>query len=422
MDKFVIRGNKPLSGKMKVQGAKNAALPIIAGSLLISSGETVLENIPPLRDIDTLIAMLTHLGAKVSHDRSEGVMTIDASNLTSNKAPYELMRKMRASFLVLGPILQRMGEAQVSLPGGCALGPRPVDYHIKGFAGLGAEISEQKGYVIARAKQLKGNTIYFDRPSHTGTENIMFGAVMAKGTTHIINAACDPEVVDLSKFLSSAGAKIKGAGTPSMTIEGVAKLKPIKHTVMGDRLEAGTLLMAAMATEGNILISGAETSHLEIVLRKLAEAGADIKTTKEGIKLTAPKKIKSVDVVTFPFPGFPTDLQACMTALLTKGDGLSRVRETVFQDAFTYVMELNRLGADISVTANEAAITGVKKLTGASVMAPHIRAGAGLVIAGLAALGQTEVLRVYHIDRGYYRLEEKLRALGGDIKRVSNGS
>ncbi len=419
MDKFIIRGAKPLSGEVTVQGAKNAALPIIAGALLIKSGETVLRNIPPLRDIFTLKAMLEHLGARVSYDDKKFVMTIDASGLSENTAPYELMTKMRASFLVLGPILQRMGEARISLPGGCALGPRPVDYHIKGFAGLGAEISEESGYVVAKAKRLQGNTIYFDRPSHTGTENLLYGAVMAKGTTRIINAACDPEVIDLAKFLKKAGAKISGAGTPEIVVQGVTGLKAVKHTVMGDRLEAGTFLMATMATGGRVIVRGAETSHLEIVLKKLGEAGAEISRGAKGIKLIAPKKISPVNVVTFPFPGFPTDLQACLTAMLTKANGISRVRETIFQDAFTYVMELRRLGADISVTADEATINGVKRLTGASVMAPHIRAGAGLVIAGLAAHGRTEVLRVYHIDRGYNHLEEKLKALRADITRVS---
>ena len=419
MDKFVIRGARPLSGVIAVQGAKNAALPIIAASLLIKKGATTLKNIPPLRDIYTLKAMLEHLGATIEYDDARRIMTIDASQMTNNTAPYELMSKMRASFLVLGPILSRMGEARVSLPGGCALGPRPVDYHIKGFAGLGAEISEEKGFVIARAKQLIGNTIYFDRPSHTGTENLIFGAVMAKGSTRIINAACDPEVVDLVKFLKKAGAKISGAGTPEIKITGVADLKAVTHTVMGDRLEAGTFLMAAMATGGDITVTGVETSHLDLVLQKLVEAGAEITNGKAGLRLIAPRQINPLDVVTYPFPGFPTDLQACLTAMLTRANGISRVRETIFQDAFTYVMELRRLGADISVAANEATINGVKKMTGASVMAPHIRAGAGLVIAGLAASGRTEVLRVYHIDRGYYRLEEKLQALGADINRVS---
>lgn len=419
MDKFVIRGGKKLSGRVGVEGSKNAALPIIAGALLISKGETTLHNVPPLRDINTIKAMLEHLGARVSFDDAGRTMTIVADQLTENTAPYELMSKMRASFLVLGPILQRMGEAVISLPGGCALGPRPVNYHITGFKTLGAEVSESKGYIVAKAKQLKGATLYFDRPSHTGTENLMYGAVFAKGTTRIINAACDPEVVDLAKFLNKAGAKIIGAGTPMMTIEGVSRLKAVEYDIMGDRLEAGTLLLSGMAAGGAIEVTGAETSHLELVLKKLGEAGGEVSFSARGIKVRAPKKISPVDIVTFPYPGFPTDLQACIMALVSPAQGISRIRETVFEKRFTHVMELRRLGADISVAANEATINGVKRLDGASVMASDIRAGAGLVIAGLAAVGKTEVLRVYHIDRGYVRLEEKLSALGADIKRVT---
>lgn len=419
MDKFVICGGKKLSGKTTVEGAKNAALPIIAGALLIKKGETILRNIPPLRDIDTIMAVLKHLGAKVSFDRDARTMTVEASTLRENTAPYELMNRMRASFLVLGPILQRLGEAVISLPGGCSLGPRPVNYHIKGFQALGAEISEEKGYIIARAKRLVGDVIYFDRPSHTGTENLMYGAVMAQGTTRIINAACDPEVVDLAEFLIRAGAKITGAGTPNMVIEGVSRLKPVDYTVMGDRLEAGTLLMAAMAAGGQIEVSGSETSHLEIVLKKLTEAGAVMKSAGTSIQIKAPAKIRPVDAVTFPYPGFPTDLQACLMALLTKADGISRIRETIFEDRFTHVMELRRLGADISIAGNEATINGGKALGGATIMASDIRAGAGLVIAALAAVGSSDLLRVYHIDRGYFRLEEKLGALGADIKRAS---
>jgi UDP-N-acetylglucosamine 1-carboxyvinyltransferase len=417
MDKFVIRGRKPLSGKIAVEGAKNAALPVIAASLMIPKGETVLHNIPPLRDIDTIIAMIEHLGARVELDRKARTIAINAAALTENTAPYELMSQMRASFLVLGPILHRLGEAVISLPGGCSLGPRPVNYHIRGFKALGAEVSESKGYITARSKRLKGNNVYFDQPSHTGTENLMYGAVLAKGTTKIINAACDPEVVDLANFLIKAGAKISGAGTPVMTIEGVDRLRAIEYTIIGDRLEAGTILAAAMAG-GDVEIVGAETSHLGLVLYKMAEAGATIKTSAAGIRLRGPKKTRAVDAVTHPFPGFPTDLQACLMAVLTRGDGISRIRETIFEDRFSHVMELRRLGADISVAAAEATINGVKRLNGAVVMASDIRAGAGLVIAGLAASGKTEVLRVYHIDRGYYLLEEKLRALGADIIRT----
>lgn len=419
MDKFVIKGNKPLAGRITVEGSKNAALPIIAAALMIEKGETVLHNIPPLRDINTLIAMLNHVGARVSFNSNERIMTINAEQLTNNNAPYDLMRQMRASFLVLGPILQRFGEAVVSLPGGCSLGPRPVNYHIKGFKALGAEIAESKGYITAKAARLKGNTVFFDRPSHTGTENIMYGAVLAKGKTTIINAACDPEVVDLANYLNQAGAKISGAGTPTIVVEGVSSLKAIKYNVMGDRLEAGTYLFSAIATGGEIEVSGTETSHLEMVLNKMKEMGAEIKQSAAGIKLKAPAKIKPVEAVTYPFPGFPTDLLACLMAATAKATGISRIKETVFEDRFSQVMELRRMGADITVNAMEATINGVKRLDGASVMASDIRAGAGLVIAGLSASGKTEVLRIYHVDRGYYRLEEKLCLLGADIKRIA---
>jgi UDP-N-acetylglucosamine 1-carboxyvinyltransferase len=420
MDKFVIHGGKRLSGRLAVEGAKNAALPIIAGALLMKDGESVLHNIPPLRDIDTLIAMLRHLGATVNLDREKRTLTVNASTLTTNTAPYDLMRQMRASFLVLGPILARMGEAVVSLPGGCSLGPRPVDLHIKGFAALGAEITEDQGYITARAPRLTGNTLYFDRPSHTGTENVMYGAALASGTTRIINAACDPEVVDLARFLNQAGARISGAGTPTMTIEGVDRLYPVEYSVMGDRLEAGTYLMAAMTTGGEIEVTGVDVSALDMVLRKLRESGAETDIRAEGVFLRAPRRAASVTAVTFPFPGFPTDLQACLMAVLIKAEGISRIRETVFEDRFSHVMELRRLGADISVAANEATINGVAALSGAAVMASDIRAGAGLVIAGLGASGTTEVLRVYHIDRGYYRLEEKLASVGADINRIAS--
>jgi UDP-N-acetylglucosamine 1-carboxyvinyltransferase len=419
MDKFVIKGNKPLAGRVTVEGSKNAALPIIAATLMIEKGETVLHNIPPLRDINTLIAMLNHVGARVSFNSNERIMTINAAQLTNNNAPYDLMRQMRASFLVLGPILQRFGEAVVSLPGGCSLGPRPVNYHIKGFKALGAEIAESKGYITAKAARLRGNTVFFDRPSHTGTENIMYGAVLAKGKTTIINAACDPEVVDLANYLNQAGAKISGAGTPTIVVEGVSSLKAIEYNVMGDRLEAGTYLFSAIATGGEIEVSGTETSHLEMVLNKMKEMGAEIKQSATGIKLKAPSKIKPVEAVTYPFPGFPTDLLACLMAATAKATGISRIKETVFEDRFSQVMELRRMGADITVNAMEATINGVKRLDGASVMASDIRAGAGLVIAGLSASGKTEVLRIYHVDRGYCQLEEKLCLLGADIKRIA---
>lgn len=419
MDKFIIKGGRPLSGKLKVEGSKNAALPIIFASLLIEKGETVIKNVPPLRDIFTAIKMLEYLGAKVTYDRKAHVMTVNAEHINQTKAPYELMNQMRASFLVLGPILSRMGSAEISLPGGCVLGSRPVDFHIKAFDKMGAKIKEKSGYVVAEAKQLIGGTIYFDRPSHTGTENILYGAVMAKEKTIIINAACDPEIVDVANFLNQAGAKIYGAGTTQITVEPVKKLKNIEYSVAGDRLVAGTIMMAAAVTGGEAKITGINPAELTLVNLKLIEMGCEISESKNALSIKAPKRTKAVTVTTFPFPGFPTDLQACLMAVTTLSSGTSYIRETVFNDRFSHTMELRRLGADITVSGDEAIINGVKSLQGAEVMASDIRAGAGIVLATLAAKGKSEISRIYHVDRGYYRLEEKLNALGADIARVN---
>lgn len=418
MDRFVINGRRKLNGTVKTDGSKNAGLPIIAGAILITKGEVELENIPPLRDIFTIKKMMEHLGAKVEYDPKSLKMSIDASGINENTAPYELMRQMRASFLVLGPLLGRLGEARVSLPGGCSLGARPVDYHINGFKSLGAQVTEDAGYIIARAKPLKGATIHFDRPSHTGTENIIFGAVLAKGTTRIVNAACDPEVVDVANFLNLAGAKIRGAGTSTIVIDGVKSLKSVNYKVSGDRLVAGTYLCAGAITGGTVETTGINPSHLTMLSRKLYEMGCTVTEGKSSIKVVAPKRLKPVKVVTFPFPGFPTDLQACIMALATVAEGTSSIKETVFEDRFGHAMELRRLGADVTVTSDEAIVKGVETLKGASVMASDIRAGAGLVLACLASEGASEVLRVYHIDRGYCRMEEKLSLLGADIERV----
>ncbi len=417
MDKFVIQGPAVLKGKVTVDGSKNAALPIIAGALLISKGESTIKNVPPLRDIYTIIEMLKFLGAKVTYDEKAQVMTVNAAKLTENTAPYELMRQMRASFLVLGPILARMGSARVSLPGGCSLGARPVDFHIKGFENLGAKIKEEAGYVIAEGKPLKGGAIYFDRPSHTGTENILYGAVFAKNRTVITNAACDPEIVDVAQFLNKAGAKIKGVGTPDIIVEPVKSLQAVEHTVSGDRLVAGTCMIGAAMTGGQVEVTGINPGHLTMVNYKLTEMGCEVKVGKKGISVKGPKRPLPVSVTTFPYPGFPTDLQACLLAATCVASGTSHIKETVFLDRFAHTMEMRRLGADITVANAEAIVNGVDKLTGAEVMAPDIRAGAGIVLACLAAKGKSEVLRVYHIDRGYYRLEEKLRSLGADISR-----
>lgn len=419
MDKFVINGGKRLYGDIKVEGSKNSALPIIAATLLFKEGISVIENVPPLRDIFTIKKVIEHIGGTVEYDPLTSRMEIDCTKVSESIAPYELMRQMRASFLVLGPLLGRLGEARVSLPGGCTLGARPVDYHVRGFRALGAEISEDSGYIIAKAKKLKGATIHFDRPSHTGTENLLFGAVTAQGTTTIVNAACDPEVVDVADFLISAGAKIKGAGTSIISIEGVENLKSVNYIVSGDRLVAGTYMFAAAITGGELNISGFSPAQLTMVSRKLYEMGCQITERQDGVNIKAPKNLNPVKVVTFPFPGFPTDLQPCIIAAASISSGTSSISETVFEDRFGHTMELRRLGADINVNASEAIVNGVKKLKGASVMASDIRAGAGLTLAALAAEGKSEVLRVYHIDRGYDKLEEKYSRLGADIIRVS---
>ncbi|MDF1544571.1 MAG: UDP-N-acetylglucosamine 1-carboxyvinyltransferase [bacterium] len=423
MEKFVIKGGNRLEGSIKVDGSKNAALPIILGTLMIPKGESVIRNVPPLRDIFTAVKVMEYVGAKVSYDPQACVMTIDAGNITENTAPYELMRQMRASFLVLGPLLVRCGEARVSLPGGCSLGSRPVDFHIKAFGDLGAEISEESGYVIARAKKLHGGMVYFDRPSHTGTENILYGAITAKEQTIITNAACDPEIIDVANFLNKAGAKITGAGTPTIVVEPVQELKAVDYTVSGDRLVAGTLMMGAAITGGKVEVSGLDPDWMSIVCLKLLEMGCDVSTTDSSISVAGPRdqsKLYPVNVTTFPYPGFPTDLQACIMAVACLASGTSYIKETVFVDRFVHTMELRRLGADVSVSGAEAVIQGVKEMTGAAIMAPDIRAGAGLVLACLAAKGTSELLRIYHVDRGYHRLEEKLNQLGADIKRMQS--
>ena len=420
MDKFVIQGPNTLKGRVKVEGSKNAALPIIAATLLVEKGETVLRNVPPLRDIMTIKSMLEYLGAKVGYDEKSRVMTIDAGNITQNTAPYDLMRQMRASFLVLGPLLARLGEARISLPGGCSLGARPVDFHLKAFQALGAKIQEKSGYIIAKSKKLEGGSIYFDRPSHTGTENVLFGTLFARNKTVITNAACDPEIVDVARFLTKAGAKLHGIGTPNVTIEPVRRLKPVEYTISGDRLVAGTLMIGAAITGGNVEIAGIDPEWLTMVDHKLSEMGCTVKRARRSISVKGPKKLKPVEVTTFPYPGFPTDLQACIMAAACVSAGTSHIKETVFIDRFSHAMELRRLGAEITVLSSEAAVNGVEKLQGAEVMAPDIRAGAGITLACLAAFGKSEVLRVYHIDRGYYRLEEKLSSLGADVQRVKS--
>ncbi len=417
MDKFVVRGGTKLSGSVTISGSKNAALPILVAGLLVEKGETVIRNVPDLADISTVLNLLKHLGVEYHWHKDENTVTLDASNLKSHEAPYDLVRKMRASFLVMGPLLARFGKAKVSMPGGCVLGPRPIDYHLMAFMRLGAQVIDKQGYVTAKVSSLKGADIFFDRPSHTGTENVMMAACLAKGKTTIINAACDPEVVDVAEFLKKAGAKISGAGSTVIEIEGVKKLRGVEYSVMPDRLEAGTFIMAVGATGGEIRIKPNCDNILGMVNAKMRDAGLSFKSGKTGTTVSSNGKLKAIDFTTFPFPGFPTDLQASAMAMCCLGEGTSHIKETVFTDRFTHVMELVRLGADIRIAGQEAIVTGVKELRGASIMASDIRAGAGLVVAALAARGESEILRIYHIDRGYEAIELKLQALNADIVR-----
>lgn len=418
MDKLIVRGGKKLKGNVRIDGSKNAALPILCAAILPEKGETVIRDVPELRDIDTTVKLLKELGAKVAWDKSEHTITVNAENLTSHEAPYELVRQMRASFLVLGPLLARIGKARVSLPGGCSLGQRPVNLHLRGFQRLGAKITEESGYVLAECDRLSGGTFCFDRPSHTGTENVMMGAVTAAGTTTIVNAALDPEVVDVANLLNSMGAAITGAGSPTIVIKGVKKLSAVEYSVMPDRLVAGTYMCACAAAGGDVQLDNCRASDLEMVTQKLEETGASIKISGDRLRIKYSKRPKAFDVTTFPYPGFPTDLQPCFVSVAAIADGVSRIRETVFEDRFASVMELIRMGANISLSTDVATIEGVQKLQGTTVMASDIRAGAGLVVASLAADNETQIRRIYHTDRGYNRIEEKLSSLGADIKRV----
>jgi UDP-N-acetylglucosamine 1-carboxyvinyltransferase len=426
MDKFIIQGGRKLQGTVKIQASKNAVLPILAASLLVEKGKTVINHVPDLTDVDVILKVLERLGAKVERyadDKSceapsHSKVVINAENLKSYEAPYDLVRKMRASFLVMGPLLARFGKAKVSLPGGCVLGPRPVNLHLSGFAKLGAKVKEEHGYVIASGKKLSGGLIFFDRPSHTGTENILMASCMCWGRTTIVNAACDPEVVDLARFLIHMGAKINGAGSSTIQVEGVKRLKPVEYTPIPDRLDAATFMIAACITKGEVELKNVVPEHLRMVTLKLEEMGAHIKEDKTKIKVKGPRRLKPVSITTCPHPGFPTDMQASMMALTCLADGTSQIRETVFEERFTHAMELCRLGADIKTSGDRATINGVPRLKGASIMASDIRGGAGLTVAGLAADGTTEVLRVYHIDRGYDHMEERLTQVGAKIKRV----
>ncbi|PYY29535.1 UDP-N-acetylglucosamine 1-carboxyvinyltransferase [Paenibacillus illinoisensis] len=418
MSKFIVRGGKRLTGSVKVSGAKNSVLPIIAASLLGEEGQSVIIDAPPLDDVMTINKVLESLGAGVTY-RDE-VITVNAEKLTSCEAPYEWVSKMRASFLVMGPLLTRMGHTRISLPGGCAIGTRPIDQHLKGFEAMGAEISLGQGYIEARSQgRLRGAKIYLDVASVGATQNIMMAATLADGVTVLENAAKEPEIVDLANFLNGMGAKVRGAGTGVIRIEGVEKLTGVKHTVIPDRVEAGTYMAAAAISGGDVYIEGAISDHLGSVIAKMEEMGVTILPDENGVRVIADRPLKAVDVKTLPYPGFPTDMQSQMMALLLASEGTSVVTETVFENRFMHVDEFQLMNAEIKVEGRSSIITGNAKLKGAKVTATDLRAGAALIIAGLVAEGTTEVGGVHHIDRGYVHLAEKLNGLGADIYRIS---
>jgi UDP-N-acetylglucosamine 1-carboxyvinyltransferase len=416
LDAIRIRGGRPLSGRIRVGGAKNAALPILCATLL-SDGASLLRNVPGLRDIDTTAALLRFLGRKVDVAIPE-VRLEEASGPARPEAPYELVRQMRASVLVLGPLVARYGRAKVSLPGGCAIGARPVDQHLKGLEALGAKIRVEHGYVIAEASRLKGAEIVFDLQTVTGTENLMMAAALAKGRTVLVNAAREPEVEELGRVLNKMGARVEGAGTSIIRIEGKDALDPFDHAIIADRIEAGTFMAAVGATGGTVTLEETPTEDLEPVIVKLRQAGVTVERDGAGTVVSRTNRLRPVDVTTAPHPGFPTDMQAQLMALLTLAQGTSVLTETIFENRFMHVPELGRMGADIEIRNNSAIVRGVKSLEGASVMATDLRASASLVIAGLVADGETVVRRVYHLDRGYERIEKKLAAAGADIERI----
>jgi len=416
MDKILIQGGERLVGEVTISGSKNATLPMFASSLL-AEGENRFHGVPDLKDVKTICEVLKKLGVKIRRGQG-GEYLLDGSKLISHEAPYNLVRTMRASVLVLGPLVARAKKAVISLPGGCAIGARPINLHLKGLEKMGAEIQLRHGYIEARTRGLRGADIYLDIPTVTGTENLMMAATLAKGKTVLENTATEPEVVALAEVLKKMGARISGAGSNIMVIEGVKRLKATEHTIIADRIEAGTFMVAAGVTSGNIHIRNCNVDHMEATVNKLREAGMEILREGDGVRAIGNKRIKSVDAKTLPYPGFPTDMQAQFMVLMTLAKGLSVISETIFENRFIHVSELRRMGADIKVEGNSAIINGVKTMSGAPVMATDLRASASLVLAGLAAEGETEISRVYHLDRGYERLEEKLAGLGARIKRV----
>ncbi|MFZ2446081.1 MAG: UDP-N-acetylglucosamine 1-carboxyvinyltransferase [Syntrophobacteraceae bacterium] len=414
MDKLVVEGGVPLEGEVRISGAKNAALPLMAAAL-IANGKHRFFNAPHLRDIRTMQTLLGHMGAASNHNH---VLEIDSTNIHTLEAPYELVKTMRASAMVLGPMVARYRRARVSLPGGCAIGARPINLHLKALEQMGADISLDHGYVLARANRLRGALITFDQVTVTGTENIMMAACLADGVTVLKNAAREPEVTALAEYLCSMGAQIEGAGTPEITIHGVRELTPGTCTVIPDRIETGTYLVAAGITGGHLMIKGCRPNHLEAVIEKLTEAGLSISAEGDTLDVRRTGKIFSVNAKTQPFPAFPTDMQAQFMAMMTLGNGVSLISEKIFENRFMHVLELKRMGADIELDGRTAVVRGVKRLSGAPVMATDLRASASLVLGALAAKGTTEITRIYHLDRGYESIEKKLSAVGAKIERV----
>jgi UDP-N-acetylglucosamine 1-carboxyvinyltransferase len=420
VDKIVIQGGRRLKGEVRVSGAKNAALPILASAIL-AGGTSVFRNVPKLMDVRTMAKLLRIMGAEVEEaDKSGYALSVGTDGIKSFEAPYELVKTMRASVLVLGPLVARHGEAIVSLPGGCAIGARPIDQHLKGLEAMGAKITLAHGSVTARAKRLRGAAIVCDIPTVTGTENLMMAATLAKGRSTIENAAREPEVEELARVLNKMGARIQGAGTAVVTIDGVDELQPIEHAIVADRIEAGTFMVAAAMTRGDVLLRDCLPEHLDAVIAKLRSAGAEVTPEDGGLRVRGRNEIQPVDITTQPYPGFPTDMQAQFMTLATRARGQSVITETIFENRYMHVSELGRMGADIHVDGRTAIIRGVKKLTGAKVMASDLRASAALILAGLVAEGTTDVLRVYHLDRGYERIEKKLQKLGADVKRAKD--
>lgn len=417
MERLIVKGGNRLVGTVKTSGAKNAVLPIIAASILGTSPSR-LDEIPALEDVRTICAVLECLGIKV--DASEPhTLKIDSREITSCEAPYELVRSMRASFLVMGPLLARKGYARISQPGGCAIGTRPIDLHLKGFEALGVKIEQGHGYIEASAPEgMSGANIYLDFPSVGATENIMMAAAMANGTTVLENPAEEPEIVDLANYLNQMGARVRGAGTNVITIEGVSELHGVQHSVIPDRIEAGTYMIAAAMTGGDVIIENVLPEHQKPLIAKLREAGALVEEDIDRIHVVGSGKLKAVDIKTLPYPGFPTDMQAQMMAMLSVAEGRSKITETVFENRFMHVVELNRMGANITTEGRSAVITGPAHLTGCTVRATDLRAGAAMILAGLVAEGATEICDIYHIDRGYEEIAAKLTRLGADIKRI----